>query len=446
MANEKIYDAIFDKVFQDAEQKLGQVVFYKANEEDNNLMNRLSFNDYMDDLIHQYRDKGMFNANDLTTRTALNTAYSSIRALRTVCNLTAAQQIKNSLNDLFRDTPANNQWFEENGLGKVNKEELHQLMSNYVDQKLEDIYKSQGLNDLPDDLKHQCEKMKPSQALQECFDYVYTVNKQLLNGVAPEDAISPRTPDPDTRRKVFSEHFVTEMADVIDNYSKTINNAVPKDRNWFELTTDSFADGMNVNINFHKDNTVNPHEFLKRYNENALTDADKEWADNIFRSIQDGHKGLPIDFQDFYANGEPLITMQDYAKLEQGQTTVEDLNRKIVASMLSGDQVSFQPVGAEKPVYVNPSIHNASEKAGFFESIWEWFLSLFNKTTDRQKINEQINEMNEKFEKNNTAERTKMSFDALVDNHGVTDKRTVWNNNQVTNERTNEIPAPTIKP
>ena len=124
MANEKIYDAIFDKVFQDAEQKLGQVVFYKANEEDNNLMNRLSFNDYMDDLIHQYRDKGMFNANDLTTRTALNTAYSSIRALRTVCNLTAAQQIKNSLNDLFRDTPANNQWFEENGLGKVDKEEL----------------------------------------------------------------------------------------------------------------------------------------------------------------------------------------------------------------------------------------------------------------------------------------------------------------------------------
>lgn len=459
MANEKIYDVIFDKVFQDAKEGLEQNVFFKADETKFGV-DMLSFGDYINDLQQQYEERGFFANDTAENREVLNTAYSSVRTLRAMCNMCAAQQIKDSLGNLFQDTSNNNEWFEENGLGNVDKAELYKLMNEYVDNKIESINVSQGIQDLSQSLKDQFTNSSRGMKgfLQSGFEYVYTLNKQLLDGATPEDAKYLNTPDADVMKKVFNREFLVNIATAVSDHADNFQDRVPNEANWFESNSYSSDNSINVRIAFDKDKTVNPHEFLQRFNENNLTDADKEWADKIFMDIESEYQASEIGkskgntiYSDYKANGSSIITADDLTKLNNNELTHQDISSKIVASMLSGDSVTIQKDNSKESTYINPSIHNDNEKstglARIFEVIWEAILSAVHKTSDRQKINEQINEMNDKYEKNNTSERVKMSFNSLIEKSKDNNRQTTRNTNAKvkTNEKANELATPTKK-
>lgn len=460
MANNALYDVIFDKVFQDAKENLERNVFFKADETRFGV-DMLTFGDYIDDLQQQFDEKGFFANDTAENREVLNASYSSVRTLRAMCNMCAAQQIKDSLGNLFQDTADNNEWFEENGLDQMDKSELYKLMSEYVDQKIEDIHDLQGTKEISQNLKDQFENSSHGMKgfLQSGFEYVYTLNKQLLNGAEPEDALYLNTPDEDVMKRTFNREFLVNIATVVSDHAEKCQGAAKKDENWFESNAYSPSNSVDVSVSYDKDTTVNPHEFLQRFNENSLTDADKEWADKIFMDIESNYQASEVGkskgntvYTDYKANGSSIITADDLEKLHSNELTHQDISSKIVASMLSGDKVTIQKDNSKESTYINPSIRNDSKKASglaaIFESIWEAILSVFKKTSDRQKVNEQLNEMNEKFGKNNTSERIKMSFDSLIEKSKDNNRQVNRNTNArtATNEKNNELPAPTRKP
>lgn len=186
-----------------------------------------------------------------------------------------------------------------------------------------------------------------------------------------------------------------------------------------------------IEVMYGKDDEVHPTDFLEHYNQGKpLTKDEQEWArrryvdmaDSVMSDVHDINSRT--DWGCFMANGEQIISkerMDAFNGLSSDKDRAEataQMEQDIVASMLSGKEITAVPHNSDKRVMINPTVSEPQKPKFSFSNIIKWFKSLFS-SAERNKAKAKVDEMNANFADNlaraeDKNARSKISFKELA--------------------------------
>lgn len=185
------------------------------------------------------------------------------------------------------------------------------------------------------------------------------------------------------------------------------------------------------NLGISYDKSVTPQSFLESFNKDPKKLSKKElnYAHNIYNHMSDFVSISPEDGKPRLLNvelplfgidgGVNIVTRDEAEEAKGNDNKIKLLEARVVAKVLSGEKVTGIAKGDNnhrEKVLINPTIETPEmpefSLGNFFKWLWEKITSCISKEIKN------INEMNDKFEKNAgeiTATRTKMSFNEIAE-------------------------------
>ena len=399
LTKDNVYDYILKTAVENAKKNFPKQV-YVDPEPTTGIHLGYPINSFVQDLNTKFVESGLLNPNSRIDPNVKNTAFASAKAIQTIYNLCVADQINRSIDELFEDNEIRNLAgleFCEELKNQVNERLVGQDDSTLGREFVEDIRSS--FDEFADNPR------KMDKFLMDSFLYIDQLNKNLLDeGMSPDDALGEAKYRDDVPGGL-KEDIISGLRTAIYGYAEGI--------------------GQRVNLYIPYDrNTIKPHEFLQHFNEdpNSLTEEERNWARNLFDNIQNqvmakaalsGTGKGNFVWTDFVVGDREIISEDEVSDVTNGVKDVSDLECKVIASVLSGDDVSLKPEKENGPkLHINPEII-CKEPEGFIERIIDRILNWLNNYKDKKAI-ESMNDAFSQQEKEVDAERIEMTIDDLV--------------------------------
>lgn len=411
------------------------------------------------------------NEFDCLAGTAAYTAYT----LNVMCTREAiAKQIDAVLSD-----PENQDWLEENGISSSDIAPLSKELKDYTLEALKTSERTKPMAEFIEATEKKIEKTPFVGAREDLLKkmgiYVLSLDNHL-------DEVSYRLKKNnfDAKDELFTRPAFLESDNAISwnigegfdydimNYTRNLGIAhdVPEggvrnmgnfhytDINKKPLVEDLCKDlGVMLEsqtINIISNDEVQPIDFIEHYQKGKLTKAESEWAhkrcEDIFFSVgykfnkEDSNHHQMVDMNGFYANGKQIISDDEMKEALSGSgDKMRKLEEKLVAAVLSGDDITVKSHDKSMQTTLKPVIDKPKKAEFKFGQIFQWIYDAIFSGKDK-KI-EKVNALNAKFEKNAyvaDATRVKMSFNELAN---TTAAKTV-RPGQPKNERTKEMNSP----
>lgn len=231
------------------------------------------------------------------------------------------------------------------------------------------------------------------------------------------------------------------MEEATKAYANALNNA----GNQFNI--DEYKDWFGSNINkacitaiFDIDcaKAKIPDDFMKHYESQQLTDADKQWAASVYDSYvneflpaQLGTEPeggiLPTDFIS-KDNRKPVARIVSQDKFEEIRANDPDFIEakcEVIGKMLDGKAVVFSK-GDIKPVECVP-ILNDKEELNILQKIWEFLANLFTSGSERSLSRISLQQENQRAEQvfdMMDQKRRQVMFESLLEAESINNKTT----------------------
>lgn len=412
---------------------------------------------------HNQKDDEQQRLNEFDS--IVGTAAYSAYALNVMC---ARDSFINKI-DAFLDDPENEYFLEDNGITFKDKEAFRKELKDYTLEALKTGEKTAPLADfiaeVDEHIKASNQPNPRESFINSMGAYIATINHTLDNMSQDLSAETNKFKGILFPQRLLSS--ATVEADKIDyGIGNTIRNhtTVGMDRemnnNYDGLDNNPFVEDIckdlgvmleSQNISILYGDTVHPTDFLDHYNEGTISEAESEWARKQFDDItyrlaekfnrQDPNHHQMVDINCFYANGRQIVSDDDMAAAGKSEDKMRELEQKVIAAMLSGENITVKSADKSMQTTLNPMVEPPKKAEFKFGQILQWIYELF--VPSKKKEIEKVNAMNEKFEKNalsSEVSRVKMNFNELANNN------TLNNNNQThrpaQREKTNAMNGP----
>lgn len=413
-----VYNQIVDKAIKMSTGKFHDGALYQGSN-----ATPINILEFIADTDKQLNEKGIDKGTS-----EYNAATAGVCALSKIYYRCVQDEIENSVNNIFANESS---WLSDNGVAAEDKENI----VKYAKAKIAEKNKLDKINGFSDNLDNLVKNAKSvgekAKLIQETFLYAEGVNKALLNGKSAANAITK----PDMKYilpanlKVNLMNAVTNCTFFIDRLPKENendngdnNHPGPGSLEESFLNNDPLNKaGVYVPIRYDAQESISPRGFLERFENNALTNEDIAWGNEIYNKMVEGFIGKVagnskansdvvrnnrIGVTDFMVGVEQIVSKADYEaardtdyKNENEQIRNEntehhfskqsELNCKVVASLLRGDKVfalSNDENNKGTIMYFNPTIKPSNEKKGLMgiiDSILEFFASILHISTDK---------------------------------------------------------------
>lgn len=395
----------------------------------------------------------------------------------------ARKSVIESIGDVLND-PQNADWIKENGFSPKDFEPLTRELKEYTLEAIRSNEKTKPMGDFINTVENKIENEEGYGNYEKVVDrmglFVQFMNNEI-DQLSVELRLNETMHYSMNLYRIFKESYNqicdgkhdVDLAKDITHYANFLeigHEITDPDMAFFDYhTTDlsnkpiveDFVKDIGVmldseNVVILYGDKVHPTDFLDHYNEGTLSEEERNWAHERFDRMkysligkfnsEDDQNNHEIDVDCFYSNGEPIITKEEWEKAKQSTGKYDDdamakMEEKIIAKMLSGDEITVKTKDKSMQTTLNPMI-TPPEKAEFkFGQILQWLYEFF--FTNKSKETAKVNAMNERFEKNAFApnlSRVSVKFNDLADNGVI--RGLPRTNKPATHEKTNERKAP----
>lgn len=449
--NEKFFMKILNEAFQKSESAIPHVMNFEGISFVNDSYKEMRLCDVtnlMNDTINKANEAYIANHTepgkhiDGVDCIAGTAAYTAL----TMNTIWARDAVLGKIDEYLKDSQ-NEKELKANGISPKDFEPLKKELKDYTLEALKSNERTKPIGEFIESLENKMpEEMKNNrlELLDTMGLYVQSLNNDLeklssslKKGTKPwkdfvKDAF--RSADLQITSKAFSNEILNYARDLgigHENGTFTDISELGKKPVAEDLVKDIgvMLDSQNITILYGDE--VHPTDFLEHYKSGNLSEAESKWAGERVNelknmlaetfSYENPEKDQTIDLSCFYANGKQIVTKEELEKAktpsgEYDPKALDKMNEKLMASMLSGDNITVKSPDNSMQTTVRPMVEPPKKAEFKFGQILKWIYEYF--FTNKNKEKAKVDAMNDKFEKNEVAAKASRIKTSLVELSG----------------------------